>query len=144
MKFVCNWCGKEFDAPKSAKRKFCQMDCCYKFQSKKNNPNGYHKRPHLLQLNKELNPTRMTDDVKAKLSLRKLGNGNQKSYQKLKGRHVHRTIAEMVIGRKLEAGEIVHHIDGNKRNNHPSNLEVIKNQSQHAFLHVKRRLDNEC
>jgi hypothetical protein len=56
------------------------------------------------------------------------------SYIKDKNRHLHRTIAEYKIGRKLEKGEIVHHIDGNKFNNSPENLEVIT-QSEHINKH---------
>lgn len=37
----------------------------------------------------------------------------------------HRLIAQRKIGRPLRTGEHVHHIDGNKQNNHPENLEVL-------------------
>ena len=47
---------------------------------------------------------------------------------------MHRVVAEEKIGRKLEKGEIVHHIDGDKWNNHPDNLEVMT-QSEHARIH---------
>lgn len=36
----------------------------------------------------------------------------------------HRVIAEMLTGRKLGKRDAVHHIDGNKQNNIPENLEV--------------------
>lgn len=32
--------------------------------------------------------------------------------------------------------EVVHHIDGNKLNNNPSNLLVFKNQAEHAKYHM--------
>lgn len=143
MKYVCNWCGHEFKAAPSQKRKFCNMDCCYQFQSKILNPEGYHRRPHLSEINRKLNPYRMTADVKAKLSLLKLGTGKRKSYIKLNGRHIHRTIAEMKIGRELKNGEVVHHIDGNIRNNDPDNLEIIVNQNEHARIHMRRRNNSE-
>ena len=57
------------------------------------------------------------------------------TYRKLHGRHIHRVIAEQVIGRPLAKGEIVHHIDGNKQNNDPSNLQVMT-QSEHMKLHL--------
>ena len=43
----------------------------------------------------------------------------------------HRVIAEQMIGRSLETGEIVHHRDENKTNNHPDNLEVIQGLRSH-------------
>jgi len=43
---------------------------------------------------------------------------------------------EKMIGRKLRKGEIVHHKDGNKKNNKPSNLKLCKNQAEHAGLHL--------
>ena len=60
--------------------------------------------------------------------------GTKDSYRKVRGRHEHRTVAEEKLGRKLKKGEVVHHIDGNKRNNHPDNLEVMM-QSDHAREH---------
>lgn len=46
----------------------------------------------------------------------------------------HRYIMEQFLGRKLKSNEIVHHIDGNKRNNNLSNLEILT-RSEHARLH---------
>jgi len=60
--------------------------------------------------------------------------GSRDNYIKLKGRHMHRVVIEQVLGRKLLPNEIVHHRDGNKWNNDPSNLLVIT-QSEHLRLH---------
>mgnify|MGYP003440453698 FL=1 len=49
----------------------------------------------------------------------------------------HRLIVEENIGRILLPSEIVHHIDGNKKNNDISNLEIITNQGKHASLHIQ-------
>ncbi len=48
--------------------------------------------------------------------------------------HLHRLIMEAKLGRRLRPDEIVHHIDGNKMNNHPDNL-AITNRSEHAKIH---------
>jgi len=63
-----------------------------------------------------------------------------KTYVKTGGRHTHRAVAEQKLGRALLPGEVVHHKDGNKRNNALENLEVLTNQSEHAKLHVAEML----
>jgi hypothetical protein len=49
----------------------------------------------------------------------------------------HRIVAEHKIGRRLNIGEIVHHIDGNKQNNSPDNIEIVDGVFSHKFLHRK-------
>lgn len=77
----------------------------------------------------------MAPEVRKKLSEVRFGTGKGEGYLKLHGRHLHRTIAEQKIGRPLRQGEIVHHIDGDKRNNSPENLEVLENQREHLLIH---------
>lgn len=62
-----------------------------------------------------------------------------KTYVKENGRHQHRVVMEKKLGRKLRKGEIVHHIDHNKKNNKPSNLQVMT-QAQHCRLHFKKNV----
>lgn len=50
----------------------------------------------------------------------------------------HRIIAEQKLGRRLQPGEIVHHLDENKQNNHPDNLEVLPSAAHHAHEHGAR------
>lgn len=68
------------------------------------------------------------------------GSGAGKSYIKYLGVHLHRMVAELKIGRKLIRGEIVHHIDGNKRNNFPENIQVLSSQKEHIAIHRKQLL----
>ncbi len=49
---------------------------------------------------------------------------------------LHRVIVENKINRLLYFGEDVHHINKNKQDNRPENLEVL-NKSEHATLHRK-------
>ena len=44
----------------------------------------------------------------------------------------HRLVAEQKIGRRLRKGEQVHHIDGDRQNNHPDNLHVCANKGEHV------------
>lgn len=53
-----------------------------------------------------------------------------------KTRRKHQIIMEQYIGRPLKSDEVVHHIDGNKRNNDISNL-LLTTRSQHARIHSK-------
>ena len=48
----------------------------------------------------------------------------------------HILVAEEGLGRPLEPGEVVHHLDGDKHNNVFENLMVLPSQSEHARLHA--------
>ncbi|MED1419034.1 HNH endonuclease signature motif containing protein [Bacillus smithii] len=79
----------------------------------------------------------MTPEIRKKLRESRLGTGEGKSYEKTYGRHTHRIVAEQKLGRKLLPGEVVHHIDGNIRNNNPENLMIFPSQKEHAEWHAK-------
>lgn len=55
------------------------------------------------------------------------------SYYKYNNQHIHRTIAEAHVGRKLLKDEIVHHIDFDPRNNDISNL-LITSRKKHKSI----------
>ena len=48
----------------------------------------------------------------------------------------HRLVMEEVLGRYLTPLEVVHHIDGNKLNNAPENLELFANNSEHLRVEL--------
>ena len=49
----------------------------------------------------------------------------------------HRLVAAQMIGRLLEASELVHHRNGNRNDNRPENL-VIVNEKQHGQIHHRQ------
>lgn len=53
------------------------------------------------------------------------------------GHHV--LVAERALGKHLPKGAIVHHVDGDTRNNTPSNLVICQNQAYHCLLHKLAR-----
>ena len=148
LKIRCDWCGKEVmreAAPlKGKKHHFCSRQCLADFSSKAKNPGGYaafkdftNISATFSELNKVTNKTRMTAAVREKLRKSRLNTGEGKTYAKRYGKHEHRIVAEQILGRALYPGEVVHHIDGNKRNNKPENLRVFESQSDHAKFHAE-------
>lgn len=125
----CDNCGKEIRVrgkkAESFKHHFCSRACAKTFTS-----------PRMTAMNEALNPGRMTQDVRRKLREVRLDSGAGKTYTKTYGRHTHRVVAEQMLGRPLRPGEIVHHVDGDKRNNDPSNLVVFASQAEHARYHA--------
>lgn len=62
---------------------------------------------------------------------------DKKGYRRFSdsGEYVHRWVAKKEYG--LERGNVVHHINRDKRDNNPDNLYVFKNQRAHNRAHKR-------
>lgn len=107
---ACAECGKVFK-PVRASSKYCSNPCRWK------NNGGHNKKPESWWKNSK-------GYIEGRIWLE---DGTQIRVKQ------HRFVAEGVIGRPLRADEDVHHKDGNKSNNDPSNLEIISH-SDHTKL----------
>jgi hypothetical protein len=132
IKVNCEECNADLVRyPGSLKRakygSFCDRDCLGLFRSRKltgeyaaNYKSGFNRDREYIQVEAKWHP-----------------GGNYKGYV-----HLHRLLAEAMIGRFLTEKEVVHHIDHDPRNNHWSNLEITT-QSKHARQHMKDRKKNK-
>ena len=126
---TCVLCGQQFEKPpwEVSENNFCCRKHFYKWNSKR-----------ISRYNSTENPMNKPGGIlssRIKRGAEKRNSGEGKTYRKFLGRHEHRVIAEIMIGRSLRPGEVVHHIDGNYRNNDPDNLMVLASQSEHCRIH---------
>lgn len=130
----CEVCGKAvYRYPSEIRsRTFCSRKCSKVFTSSR-----------MTEYNKTENPMNTSDGWSDSLKnavrkREKLAKGECKpdTYPKFHGKHEHRVVAEKMLGRPLLAGEVVHHINGNKHDNRPENLMVFATQQEHVAYHA--------
>lgn len=120
MTVHCIVCGKALERNHPKKKNFCcseHRDIWMRENVDFAKLSRGHKAKHLTALNKERNPYCHIADR---------GKANSKKA---------RAAAEAMIGRPLEKGEVVHHMNGNAEDNSPQNLLVMPDR-QHRQLHM--------
>ena len=165
--FNCDQCNKKFKAFPSHRRgkfKFCKYACKKLFQTGKHHVGNtsrcvicnkkYWIKPYAIQRGRRC----CSWKCRSELLKRKTGQkspkwkgGTQKHsggyleqpHTQLRGRAKrilqHRRVMEEYLGRKLLRKEVVHHVDGNKKNNEIENLELMT-LSEHSKYHALKRL----
>lgn len=112
---LCAWCTAPVTKPRRGPRAFCDREC-------------YRKWWHATKTG--------------------VGNWNWKGGEGIssggyvilhKGKkYQHRLVMEKILGRPLRRAEIVHHLDGDPKNNDPANLRVMS-QAAHLREHNRAR-----
>ena len=122
--FTCANCGKEFMS-QQASPKHCSRKCSDEFNHEFRSKTGSER--HTWKGGR-----RLTSDGYVQVY-----SGVRKTTLE------HRVIAERVLGHPLPPNAVIHHVDGNIKNNAPGNLVICQNHAEHRLMHHKKaRLDD--
>lgn len=118
----CNICGKTFYEVPSRKTVTCSRSCGMKLTHRGGEPHTVTKP--VSPRSGENSPRWKGGRIIDKNGYVKVYTGEHHPSGARKYRLEHRIVMEQQLGRPLKRHEIVHHKDGNRQNNDPSNLEI--------------------
>ena len=123
-KVTCQQCGNKKEKYEREGNKFCDRACYMDWKRKNPNKKAYKEKIF----------------VSGYYYLYKPDHPNAIK----KGRYIaeHRYVLERKLKRLLKSNEIAHHINGDKTDNRPENLEVLT-LSEHNKYHAKQRQRNK-
>ena len=149
----CQNCGKPFKVTpawvRNGRRKYCSRRC----HALANVAGKRLGKPHTEASRKKMSVARKGKQLREKSSQWKGGAYYRGGYKyvmiallpesargfaekMVKGNYIleHRAIAAVKIGRFLEKGEVVHHLNGKKADNRPENL-IVVSRASHSISH---------
>lgn len=132
MQRTCERCGRNFNIKPSrvlaGKGRFCSLSCQHPYIEGSCRHCGRRfrqRRPKHYFCNKEC--FNAADDR---------GTG----YRNIQGVRAHVLAASRAYGKALPPQAVVHHVNGNVRDNRPTNLVICQDQGYHLLLHARTRL----
>ncbi len=67
------------------------------------------------------------------------------NYKKHAGNvYEHHLVAASALGKDLPSGVVVHHVNGDGRDNRPENLVILQSKAEHNTLHRRQRALDAC
>jgi len=127
----CKKCGKEFHPNDSARRLYCSRECRVA-DRKINNCVCKSCGKRFVSKCKDVTKYCSVDCWLSRYENRP--KGKKSANWKYGCKEYFREIARNVVGQKGDYNTVVHHIDGNVKNNETSNLQIMS-RSEHTKLH---------